>query len=369
MRGSALVPGRFPTGPLDAITDVAGVRVGHATVIEGDDVRTGVTAIHPHEGSVFRDQVPAAISVLNGAGEITGRSQVEEYGLLESPILLTSTHSVGTVHAATIAWMAEREELQHDFVIPVVAETYDGFVNDVLGDHVRPEHVRAALDGASGGPVARGNVGGGTGMALFHFKGGIGTASRAVAVEGTTFTVGVLVQGNFGRREHLRIGGRRVGDAFDDLRPVRKVPAPARPEGETGSVLVVVATDAPLSDRQLARLCRRAALGIGRTGGIGGHASGDLMLAFSNAPSVRVPRRPLPSTGRTVPLLVTTPRLHDAWIDPLFEATIEATECAVLDAVLGAETMVGRGGNMLFSLPHDRLLALLAAPAGLTGGR
>ncbi|MCB9685405.1 MAG: P1 family peptidase [Alphaproteobacteria bacterium] len=360
MRGSTLVGGRHPTGALDAITDVVGVRVGHSTVIEGDDVRTGVTAIHPHEGSTFRDQVPAAITVLNGAGEITGRSQVEEYGLLESPLLLTSTHSVGTVHAATIAWMAEREELAHDFVIPVVAETYDGFLNDVLGDHVRPEHVRAALDGASGGPVARGNVGGGTGMALFHFKGGIGTASRVVTVEDTPFTVGVLVQGNYGRREHLRIGGVRAGEAFDDLRPLRLVPPPRRPEGETGSVLVIVATDAPLSDRQLARLSRRAALGIGRTGGIGGHSSGDLMLAFSNAPSVRVPRRPLPNTGGRVPLLVTTPRLHDAWIDPLFEATIEATESAVFDAMLAAETLVGRGGNTLYAIPHDRLEKVLS---------
>jgi D-aminopeptidase len=322
-------------------------------VIEGDSVRTGVTAIHPHEGSVFRDQVPAAIAVLNGAGEITGRSQVDEYGLLESPILLTSTHSVGTVHAATIQWLAERESLADDFVIPVVAETYDGFLNDVLGDHVKPHHVVHALDTAVAGPFARGNVGGGTGMALFHFKGGIGTASRVVEVAGSSYTVGVLVQGNYGRREHLLMNGVPVGLRIPDLLPVRGVPVAQ--EGETGSVLVIVATDAPLSDRQLARIARRASLGIALTGGIAGHASGDLMLAFSNAPEVRVERRPLAASGRVVPLLVTTPRLHDAWIDPLFEATIEATQAAVYDAMFAAETMAGRCGHLLHALPVERL--------------
>ena len=330
------------------------MRVGHSTVIDGDAVRTGVTAIHPHEGSVFRAQVPAAIAVLNGAGEITGRSQVDEYGLLESPIVLTSTHSVGTVHAATIAWLAEREALVDDFVIPVVAETYDGFLNDAVGDHVRPHHVHAALDGATGGLFARGNVGGGTGMGLFHFKGGIGTASRIVDVEGESFTVGVLIQGNYGRREHLRIAGVPVGMQIDDLRPVRNAQV-FRPQTETGSVLVVVGTDAPLSDRQLGRLARRAMLGIGRTGGIAGHSSGDLMLAFSNAPEVRVERRPLAGAGRSVPLWIRAPRLHDAYIDPFFEATIEATEAAVYDAMIAAQTLVGRGGNTLYALPHDRL--------------
>ncbi len=362
-RDLGIVVGRGRPGPLNALTDVPGVRVGHSTVIEGDSVRTGVTAIHAHEGSTFRSQVPAAVAVLNGAGEITGRSEIEEYGLLESPILLTSTHSVGTVHAATIAWLAEREALEDDFCIPVVAETYDGLLNDALGDHVRPHHVRAALDGAATGPFARGNVGGGTGMGLFHFKGGIGTASRVVELEGRRFTVGALIQGNYGRREHLRLG------LVDDLRPIRNVPSPRAPlpgQEQPGSVLVIVATDAPLSDRQLGRLARRAMLGIGRTGGIGGHSSGDLMLAFSNAPEVRVPRRPLPASGGKVPLLVETPRLHDAFIDPLFEATIEATEEAVFDAMVAAETMVGRCGNTLFALPHERIRALTSR-SGPTG--
>ena len=357
--------GRGTPGPLDALTDVPGVRVGHSTIIEGDSVRTGVTAIHPHEGSVFRDQVPAAIAVLNGAGEITGRSQVDEYGLLESPLLLTSTHSVGPVHAATIQWLAAREALADDFVIPVVAETYDGFLNDVLGDHVKAHHVHQALDSAAPGAFARGNVGGGTGMALFHFKGGIGTASRVVEVAGASYTIGVLVQGNYGRREHLLMGGVPVGLRIPDLLPHRGEPVP---EGETGSVLVVVATDAPLSDRQLGRIARRAMLGIGRTGGVAGHASGDLMLAFSNAPEVRVPRRPLAASGRTVPLLVSTPRLHDAWIDPLFEATIEATQSAVYDAMFCAETMTGRGGHRLHALPAERLRGWFperAQPAGV----
>lgn len=358
-RDLGILVGRGTPGPLNALTDVPGVRVGHATVFAGEHVRTGVTAIEPHEGSTFREQVPAAVAVLNGAGELTGRSQIDEYGLLESPILLTSTHSVGTVHAATVAWMAEREALRDDFVIPVVAETYDGLLNDAIGDHVRPEHVRAALDGAATGAFARGNVGGGTGMGLFHFKGGIGTASRVVTVADRTFTVGVLVQGNYGRREHLRIGGVPVGLHIDDLRPIRRAPPQSE---EQGSVIVVIGTDAPLSDRQLARVARRAMLGIGRTGGIGGHSSGDLMLAFSNASAVRVPRRPPPgSGGPPLELLLTTPRVHDGYIDPLFEATIEATEEAVFDAMVAAETLVGRDGNTLFALPHDRLRELLGA--------
>jgi D-aminopeptidase len=340
---------------------VAGVRVGHTTVIEGERVRTGVTAIQPHEGSVFRAQVPAAIGVLNGAGEITGRSQVDEYGLLESPVLLTSTHAVGTAHRAAIDWMVEHESaagsLAHDFVIPVVAETWDGVLNDAFAPHVRPEHVFAALDSAAVGPVAEGNVGGGTGMGLFHFKGGIGTSSRRVAVGEHTFTVGVLVQGNYGRRHQLRVDGVAVGEAITDLMPVIARPPPSPKEG---SIIVVIATDAPLCSRQLGRLTRRGMLGIGRTGGIAGHTSGDLVLAFSNPPSVRVPR----STAlgpQQVPVLLQSPRLHDAWIDPLFEATIEATEEAVLNAMVAARTLTGRDGNTLFALPHDRLQELVRA--------
>ncbi|MCB9679565.1 MAG: P1 family peptidase [Alphaproteobacteria bacterium] len=353
--------GVLPTGPANALTDVPGVRVGHTTLVEGHGalrvgegpVRTGVTAIHPHEGSVFRDTVPAAIGILNGAGEITGRSQIDEYGLLESPIVLTNTLSVGVAHRATVDWLVANEGMADDFVIPVVAETYDGFLNDIAGQHVREAHVHAALDSATGGPIAEGNVGGGTGMALFQLKGGIGTSSRIVEVGGTAHTVGVLVQGNYGRRHQLRVDGVPVGRYVTDLLPVRN-----SPEAKEGSIVVVIGTDLPLSDRQLARLARRGMLGIARTGSVAGHGSGDLLLAFSNAPSVRVPR-PGPAWDRRVDPWVVAPRLHDVYIDLVFEAVVEATEEAILNALVAAETMVGRDGNTLFGLPHDRLRAAM----------
>lgn len=367
LRDLGFSPGHLPPGPLNAITDVPGVRVGHTTLIAGHGaldvgngpVRTGVTAIHPHEGSALRSMVPAAVGVLNGAGEITGRSQIDEYGVLESPIVLTNTLSVGTAHRACVDWIVRHDGLADDFVIPVVAETYDGFLNDIAGQHVTEADVRAALDGARGGPVAEGSVGGGTGMALFGFKGGIGTSSRVVELPGAPYTVGVLVQGNYGRRHQLRVDGVAVGREITDLLPVR-----VGPPAKEGSIVVVIATDAPLSDRQLGRLCRRGMLGIARTGGIAGHGSGDLLLAFSNAPSVRVPR-PGPGFGpRGVDLLLTTPRLHDAYIDLLFEAVIEATEEAIGNALVAATTMVGRDGNTLHGVPRDRLAALVGQRGG-----
>ena len=369
LRDLGITIGTMPAGRWNAITDVPGVRVGHTTVIRGEGnlrpghgpARTGVTAIHPHEGSAFQQMPPAAIAVLNGAGEITGRSQVDEYGVLESPILITNTLSVGTVHRASVDWLVRHEAslgLQ-DFAIPIVAETYDGFLNDIVGQHVTVEHAFAALDGATSGPVAEGNVGGGTGMALFGFKGGIGTSSRSVELDAAhRYTVGVLVQGNFGRRPHLLVDGVPVGREITDLLPEGRrdtSPAlgapletpPGQPDKE-GSIIVVIATDAPLSDRQLTRLCRRGMLGIARVGGIAGQTSGDLLLAFSNAPDVLVPRRP------ATPLL-TGPRLADTWIDPFFEATIDATAEAILNAMVAADTLVGRDGNTLHALPHDRL--------------
>ena len=373
LRDLGIAIGTLPTGPWNAITDVPGVRVGHTTVIHGagalrpgqGPARTGVTAIHPHEGSAFAAMPPAAIAILNGAGEITGRSQVDEYGTLESPILITNTLSVGMVHRACVDWLVQQETslgLQ-DFAIPIVAETYDGFLNDIAGQHVTIEHAFAALDGATSGPVAEGNVGGGTGMALFQFKGGIGTSSRVVELDAAhRYTVGVLVQGNFGRRSHLLVDGVPVGREIEDLLPEGRRDTspshgtphevmPKQPEKE-GSIIVVIGTDAPLSDRQLARLCRRGMLGIGRVGGIAGQTSGDLLLAFSNAPAVRVSRRP------ESPLL-TTPRVSDAWIDPFFSATIDATAEAILNAMVAAETLVGRDGNTLHALPHDRLQAIM----------
>ncbi len=347
LRELGIVPGMLPPGPLNAITDVPGVCVGHATVIHDDGpARTGVTAIHPHEGSVFRSLVPAAMAVLNGAGEMTGRTQIDEYGLLETPILITNTLSVGVVHTATIDWLAAREPAlgSTDFVIPVVGETYDGWLNDITGQHVHAEHVFAALDGASSGPVAEGNVGGGTGMRLFGFKGGIGTASRKVSLGERDVTIGVLVQGNFGRREDLLVDGVPVG---------RELAAAAdSPSERDGSVIVVIATDAPLSDRQLGRLCRRGMLGLARTGSVARHSSGDLLIAFSNALENRVERD-------DPALLRTTTWIDDNRIDPLFGATVEATEEAVLNALVAAETMTGQAGRTVEAIDTDRLIEIM----------
>ena len=348
LRDLGITIGALPPGPLNAITDVPGVRVGHATVIHDDGpARTGVTAIHPHEGSAFAALVPAAIAVLNGAGEITGRSQVDEYGLLETPVLITNTFSVGAVHRAAVEWLGAREPGLGDrhFVIPVVAETFDGYLNDIAGQHVTPEHVGAALDVAASGPVPEGNVGGGTGMRLFGFKGGIGTASRIVTVSDITYRVGVLIQGNFGLRQDLLVDGVPVGrELLDD----------APPEvAKDGSVIVVIATDAPLSDRQLARLCRRGMLGLSRTGAAARHTSGDLLLAFSNAVENRVDR------FATEPVRVVR-QLVDTRMDDLFVATIEATEEAVLNALVAAETMTGRDGRVVEGIPHDRLVEIMA---------
>lgn len=369
-RDLGFVPWRLPPGPHNAITDVPGVRVGHTTLIAGDGplrvghgpVRTGVTAIHPHEDSAFRATVPAAVRILNGAGEITGRSQIDEYGALESPILLTNTLSVGAVHQAVTEWTCAREDLTDDFVIPVVAETYDGFLNDIVGQHVRREHVFAALDGATGGPVTEGNVGGGTGMALYQFKGGVGTSSRVVEIGGASGTVGALVQANFGRRHLLRVGGVPVGQRLTEDLPLRGAPAaPPEPRRE-GSIVVVLGTDWPLSDRQLGRLCIRGAMGLARTGSIAAHGSGDLFLAFSNAKSGRIPRRG-PYVGPTaVEPWLRGERLHDAQIDPLFEAVIEAVEEAILNALVAGRTLVGRDGNTLTGVPLDALATLLRRP-------
>jgi D-aminopeptidase len=358
LRDLGIKIGAGKPGPLNAITDVDGVRVGHVTLIEGEGelevgrgpIRTGVTAIHPHGGSVFHELVPAAIEVLNGAGEITGRSQIDEYGTLESPILITNTFSVGAVHQGCVEWICEQEhELGlSEFVVPVVAETYDGFLNDIAGQHVTKEHAKAALDAASGGPVAEGNVGGGTGMRLFEFKGGIGTASRRLNIGDRDLTVGVLVQGNFGSRGDLLVEGVPVGrDLFDF-----PLEGPFGEQIRDGSIIVVIATDAPLSDRQLERICRRGVLGLGRVGAIAGNSSGDLLIAFSNAEETRVPRRDSKN-------FLCQTRLRDDAIDSIFRSTIEATSEAVLNALVAAETMTGRDGNIAHALPHDRLLDIM----------
>jgi len=366
LRDLGIAIGTLPTGPWNAITDVPGVRVGHQTIVRGDGplkvgegpVRTGVTAIHPHEGSVFASAVPAAIGVLNGAGEITGRSQIDESGLLESPILLTNTFSVGEAHRGGVEWLAAREPgLGTDsFVIPVVAETFDGTLNDIAGQHVTREHVVAALEEAASGPVAEGNVGGGTGMILFGFKGGIGTASRAVTIGGTPWTVGALIQGNFGDAEDLLVAGVPVGRELlrdeSDLDAIRRGRRAERGNAGEGSVIVVIATDLPLSDRQLGRLCRRGMLGLGRTGATGRNYSGDLLLAFSNHPANRV------AAANRDPILSSV-RLHDRELDVVFQAVIEATAEAVLNALVAAETMTGRDGITARALPVDRLVEVM----------
>ena len=370
LRDLGIVVGTMEPGPFNAITDVPGVRVGHTTVVRGEGAlqigqgpaRTGVTAIHPHEGSVFASMVPAAIAVLNGAGEITGRSQVDEYGTLETPILITSTHAVGTVHRGGIDWLTRHEPTvgTRHFVIPVGAETFDGFLNDAAGQHVTAEHVFDALNSATGGLVTEGNVGGGTGMTLFQFKGGIGTSSRRVAIGGRKYVLGVLIQGNFGRRADLLVDGVPVGLEITDLLP-ESPGARADPRDKDGSIIVVIATDAPLSDRQLGRLCRRGMLGLGRVGSTARNSSGDLLIAFSNAPENRVDR------FRDDPVL-TARRLADPLMDDVFQATIEATSEAVLNALVAAETMVGRDGHVAHRLPHDRLQEVMRSHGRLRTG-
>ncbi len=351
--------GALPAGPLNAITDVDGVRVGHSTILKGGHgaeepvVRTGVTAIHPHEASVFMHMVPAAIEVLNGSGEITGRSQVDEYGYLETPIILTNTFSVGAAHKAVVECLCQDEPSlgREHFVIPVVAETYDGFLNDVRAQQVTQAHVREALDAAAGGAVPEGNVGGGTGMLLYGFKGGIGTSSRVVEVDDARYTVGVLVQGNTGGREDLYVNGIAVGEAIAELPPEHGQVA-----ARDGSIIVVIATNAPLSDRQLRRLCKRGIMGLGRVGLTARNSSGDLLIAFSNARECRMDRRSKPG-------ILSFPRLDDRLLNPLFAATIEATGESVLNALVAAETMTGFNGNVAHAVPHDRLRALLSAAA------
>jgi L-aminopeptidase/D-esterase-like protein len=349
------VPFEGTPGPRNAITDVAGVEVGHTTIIRGDGklvvgtgpVRTGVTAIFPH-GKNFTGRVFAARHNLNGNGEMTGVSWLDESGCLGSPIVLTNTHSVGVVRDAVIAWSlrhADPKNYSGDLSLPVVAETYDGFLNDINGFHVKPEHVFAALDGAQGGPVAEGNVGGGTGMIAHGFKGGIGTASRVVPLGAATFTLGVLVQANYGRRENLHIAGVPLGPAFPDLLPTH-----GAPQDGQGSVVIIIATDTPLLPHQLRRLAQRASLGVALVGGRGENSSGDLFLAFSTADATEASKLEGLATVRSLP---------NEQMNPLFNATVNATEEAIVNALVAAETMTGADGNTVYALPHDRLRAAL----------
>ena len=351
-------------GPNNAITDVAGVRVAHTTLIRGDGelrvgegpVRTGVTAILPR-GDDPSDPVFGGWFALNGNGEMTGTTWIEESGFLEGPIAITNTHSVGVVRDAIIAWQRENGTGFQPWSLPVVAETYDGSLNDINGFHVKPEHLVSAIENASSGPVAEGNVGGGTGMRCLGFKCGIGTSSRAGLGAGG-YTVGVLVQANFGGGRGLTIAGVPVGREFARERENGSGPETGAGAGieidlereGRGSIIIVVATDAPLLPHQLKRIARRASLGVARTGGISGNGSGDIFVAFSTANAGAAAR---PTTQVTV--------LSNSQISTLFGATVEATEEAIINAMIAAETMVGRDGNRSEAIPHDRLRELLRA--------
>jgi L-aminopeptidase/D-esterase-like protein len=341
-------------GPWNAITDVKAVEVGHVTLISGEGrlvvgkgpVRTGVTAILP-QGRAFLGRVFGAWFTLNGNGEMTGTTWLKESGCLGSPILITNTQSVGIVRDAVIEWNLRRnppEDYSGDFSLPVVAETWDGFLNDIDGFHVKKEHVFEALDGARPGPVAEGNVGGGTGMTCHQFKGGIGTSSRVLGQAAGGYIVGVLVQANYGSRNTLSIAGVPVGKEITDLRPQR-----GRADAKDGSIIVVAATDAPLLPHQLERLVKRAALGIGIVGGRGEDSSGDIFIAFSTA-NPEVAKK----TGTAQVTMLPNER-----INPLFTAMVSATEEAIVNALIAAETMTGINGNTVYALPHDRLIEVL----------
>jgi D-aminopeptidase len=352
--------GTLPPGELNAITDVHGVRVGHTTLIEGSDVRTGVTVVFPHEGDAWREPVFAGAHRLNGNGELTGLEWIRESGMLHSPVGLTNTHSVGVVRDALVAYEASRRSGEF-WSLPVVGETWDGVLSDVNGQHVRAEDVFRALEAATGGPVPEGNVGGGTGMICHGFKGGIGTASR-VAEEAGGHVVGVLVQANYGTREQLRVDGYPVGR----LIPTSEVSSPGMFDQEegAGSIIGIVATDAPLIPTQCERLAQRVGLGVARAGGFGGNFSGDLFLCFALGNRGLPPNEP----HEDAPLSVPVSMLANRWITPLFQAAVEATEESILNALLAAETMTGRGGATAHALEPDRLLAALQQ-LGWTGGQ
>src|SRR5687767_10659703 len=348
------VPFDGSPGKWNAITDVKGVEAGHTTLIRGDGalkvgvgpVRTGVTVIFPR-GKRSGDPVFAGWFSLNGNGEMTGTTWVEESGFMEGPMAITNTHSVGTVRDAIIDWQARHGLMHQSFSLPVVAETFDGWLNDVNGFHVKPDHVHGALDGAVAGPVAEGNVGGGTGMSCYGFKGGIGTSSRVLAGAGG-YTVGVLVQANFGRRDQLMVTGVPVGKELTcEAVPCRA--SATMPVGRDGSIIIVVATDAPLLAHQLQRLARRASLGLARTGATSGNGSGDIFVAFSTANAGAAAKGDVAQVSM----------LSNNRISALFSATVEATEEAIVNALVAAETMTGADGRRVESLPHDRFRQLM----------
>jgi D-aminopeptidase len=355
-------------GPNNAITDVDGVTVGHTTLIRGEGplvvgqgpVRTGVTVVCPRGAAALREPVFAGCHRLNGNGELTGLEWVRESGLLTTPVAITNTHSVGVVRDALVA--ASIDGSHSHWSLPVVGETFDGTLSDINGLHVTAEHLHTALASAHGGPVEEGTVGGGTGMICHEFKGGIGTASRVIDSEAGGWTVGALVQANYGKRAWLRVDGVRVGEAI----PVTEVPSPwdeeaalRGPRAGSGSIIVVIATDAPLLPHQCERLAQRAGLGIARAGGTGGHTSGDLFIAFATGN-----RLPAGSGDDDHPSGLESLGVRmagDIVIDRLFDAAIEATEEAIVNALVAATTVVGRDGITAHAIPHERLVEVLRA--------
>ncbi|WP_020592037.1 P1 family peptidase [Kiloniella laminariae] len=330
------IPFTGQPGPHNGITDVPGLEVGTATLIEGKSVRTGVTAILPCGQFAALSEIPAALFSLNGNGEMTGSHWLEESGLLTGPVVLTNTHSIGAAHEGTCRWLLARDtEASKRFLLPVIAETYDGVLNDINGFHIRPEHAQAALDAARSGPVEEGNVGGGTGMITHQFKGGNGTSSRQVDIGEDCYTLGCFVQSNYGLREQLLIAGIPVGQELTDLMPEEK----SRADG-TGSIIVVIATDAPLLAHQCKRLARRVSMGLARLGSVANNGSGDIFIAFSTASQ-------------------TSPPLDNDSMNALFQATVEATEEAIVNALVAAETMTGLNGTTIHALPHNRLCEIL----------
>ena len=361
--------GTLPAGRWNAITDVSGVRVGHETLIIGHGplvpgagpVRTGVTVVVPHDGNPWSEPLFAGGHVLNGNGELTGLAWIQESGLLYGAIAITNTHSVGVVRDRLVDHAVRyRSPGSPTWNLTVVGETYDGRLNDIDGHHVRPQHVDAALESAASGPVAEGGVGGGTGMVCHEFKGGIGTASRVLPPESGGWTVGVLVQANYGRRGLLTIDGVPVGREI----PTSVVPSPydvperepGEPKPGEGSIIILVATDAPLLPHQCQRLAQRAGLGLARSGGYGSTSSGDLFLCFATGNRGLYPAEVEPD-GQT---FETVRSMIDDALDPLFEATIEATEESIANALVAAETMVGRDGIVAYELPKDRLVEVMA---------
>ena len=344
-------------GPYNAITDVDGVTVGHTTLISGSGklvvgkgpVRTGVTAVLPRGAGTLQHFAFAGWYALNGDGEMTGTTGVEELGFLEGPVMITNTHSIGAVHAAVIAWRVAhgpRDATGYTWSNPVVGETWDGWLNDIDGFHVKAEHAFHAIDAAHGGAVEEGSVGGGTGMVCNGYKGGIGTSSRRLTPKEGGYTVGVLVQCNYGTRDNLHIAGIAVGREIWSEDPYAALPTP---HGRTGSIIVVVATDAPLLPHQLKRVARRVALGLGRVGSIGGGDSGDIFIAFSTANPA--------ADASQAPTLTMVP---NGSLDPLFEATVQATEEAIVNSMVAATDMTGIDGHHVSALPHEKLREVLA---------